>query len=95
MSEIVQTIQQSPPPPDISPLIEQLVSSLLSPNGLVLLGCLGILGVVHLLQGVQGSKKKLATARFGGRRERRAAQRLAIKQMKARLHNQVSLYINT
>jgi len=95
MSEIVQTIQQQPPASDISPLIEQLETSLLSPNGLLLIGCLGVLGVLYLMQGVQGSKKKLATARFGGRRERRAAQRLAIKQMKARLHNEVSLYINT
>lgn len=93
MSRIIQTTQ--PRVPDISPIFDQLGDLLVSSNGLILLGCLGVLLALYALEGLQGNKKKLATARFGERREKKAAHRKAIKQMKARLHNEVALYINT
>lgn len=66
---------------------------LFSPSGIVLL--LALVVLVALNHSGQGKKGKLARARFGGRREKIAARKLACKQMEAREHNKVALYIGT
>lgn len=95
MSQIVRTNQSSVPKGLPSAFEQPLATALLSPNGLALLGSLCLLGVLYAVQGLWGSKSKLATARFGGRREKANARRQAVGQMKARKHNEVALYINT
>ncbi|MEO0409084.1 MAG: type IV secretion system DNA-binding domain-containing protein [Cyanobacteria bacterium P01_A01_bin.135] len=71
--------------------LSQLATSLQSRNGLVLLGCLVLVVVLALM----GDRKrgKLATARFGGGKEKGAARKRAMKQIQQRRRNAVSLYI--
>ncbi|MFG6104871.1 type IV secretion system DNA-binding domain-containing protein [Leptothoe sp. EHU-05/26/07-4] len=71
--------------------LSQLFSTLQSKNGLVLLGCVVIIAIFSL----RGNRKqgKLATSRFGGGKEKSAARKRALKQLKERKRNAVSLYI--
>lgn len=63
-----------------------------STEGLILGACL--IGFVTLSVLENGSKKgKLARGRFGGNREKRAARKLALKQMDQKKRNEVALYI--
>ena len=71
--------------------LSQLASSLQSRNGLILLGCFILVGVLALLG--DRKKGKLATSRFGSAKEKGAARKRAVKQLAARKHNAVSLYI--
>ncbi|ASC70390.1 Coupling protein TraD [Halomicronema hongdechloris C2206] len=77
--------------PAASESFSQLASSLQSRNGLVLLGCCLLVGVFALLG--DRKKGKLATSRFGSAKEKGAARKRAVKQLTARKHNAVSLYI--
>lgn len=70
--------------------VSQLASSLQSRNGLVLLGCCMLVGVLALWG--DRKKGKLATSRFGSAKEKGAARKRAVKQLTARKHNAVSLH---
>lgn len=71
--------------------LSQLFSSLQSKNGLVLLGCLIVIAVLSSMG--NHKKGKLATARFGGAKEKSAARKRALGQMETHKRNAVSLYI--
>jgi type IV secretory pathway TraG/TraD family ATPase VirD4 len=84
----------------VNPLIEILTESgfteiFYSPLGLLLL--ITVAGVVwgSFISGGAGSKHKLARARWAGSKEKKAARKQACKQMEARKHNQVALYISS
>ncbi|MCG6133990.1 MAG: type IV secretion system DNA-binding domain-containing protein [Nostoc sp. LLA-1] len=72
----------------------EMQSSFLSPAGLGLLAC-GVVIVIAKYIDSQGGKAKLATARWGGSAEKKAARKLACKQIQQRKHNRVSLFIGT
>ncbi|MBX9256227.1 type IV secretory system conjugative DNA transfer family protein [Desmonostoc muscorum CCALA 125] len=69
-------------------------SALISPAFLGLLAC-GVVIVIAKYIDAKGGKAKLATARWGGTREKTAARKLAIKQIRERKHNRVSLFVGT
>jgi type IV secretory pathway TraG/TraD family ATPase VirD4 len=71
-----------------------LDSALISPAGLGLVACGAVIVVAKYIDALVG-KSKLATARWGGTREKTAARKLACKQINSRKHNQVSLYVGT
>jgi type IV secretory pathway TraG/TraD family ATPase VirD4 len=62
------------------------------PSNLAILGaCAGTFALLKLLD--NGGKGKLASGKFAGRREKKQAQQQAQKQMQARRHNAVALYV--
>ncbi|MCF2151949.1 type IV secretion system DNA-binding domain-containing protein [Desmonostoc muscorum LEGE 12446] len=69
-------------------------SALISPAFLGLLAC-GVVIVIAKYIDAKGGKAKLATARWGGTTEKTAARKLAIKQIRERKHNRVSLFVGT
>ncbi|MFN6572020.1 type IV secretory system conjugative DNA transfer family protein [Dendronalium sp. ChiSLP03b] len=71
-----------------------LESALVSPAGLGLLACGAVIVMAKYID-AKGGKAKLATARWGGRAEKKAARKLACKQMRERKHNRVALYVGT
>lgn len=71
-----------------------LESAVFSPAGLGLVACGLIIVMAKYLDG-KGTKAKLATARWGGSKERKAARIRAIKQLRDRQHNRVALYVGT
>ncbi|MHC5763679.1 type IV secretory system conjugative DNA transfer family protein, partial [Nostoc sp.] len=71
-----------------------LESALLSPAGLGVLVCGAVIVIAKIIDS-RGGVAKLATARWGGTREKTAARQLACKQIQQRLHNRVSLYVGT
>ena len=80
---------------DAVPVIPpQLQKTLYSPIGLALLLCVVALIVAHLNEG-RGRSDKLARARWAGGKEKRAARKLACKQISDRLHNRVALFVGT
>ncbi|MBD2303394.1 type IV secretory system conjugative DNA transfer family protein [Nostoc sp. FACHB-87] len=71
-----------------------LESALISPAGLGILFC-GLLIIIAKYIDGKGGKGKLATARWGGSTEKAAARKLGCKQIQARKHNRVSLFVGT
>lgn len=71
-----------------------LESALFSPAGLGVIACGAVIVIAKIIDRKVG-KAKLATARWGGAAEKKAARNLACKQIQKRLHNRVSLYIGT
>ncbi|WP_375466860.1 type IV secretory system conjugative DNA transfer family protein [uncultured Nostoc sp.] len=71
-----------------------LESALFSPAGLGVLACGAVIVIAKIIDS-RGGIAKLATARWGGAVEKKAARQLAIKQITSRLHNRVSLYVGT
>ncbi|MHC0068356.1 type IV secretory system conjugative DNA transfer family protein [Nostoc sp. UIC 10890] len=71
-----------------------LESALFSPAGLGVLACGAVIVIAKIIDS-RGGIAKLATARWGGTREKTAARQLACKQIQQRLHNRVSLYVGT
>jgi type IV secretory pathway TraG/TraD family ATPase VirD4 len=71
-----------------------LESAVISPAGLGILFC-GVVIVMAKYIDSKGGKGKLATARWGGRKEKAAARKLGCKQIQARRHNRVSLFVGT
>ncbi|MHC5610347.1 MAG: type IV secretory system conjugative DNA transfer family protein [Nostoc sp.] len=71
-----------------------LESALFSPAGIGILACGAVIVIAKIIDS-KGGKAKLATARWGGAVEKKAARQLAIKQIKSRKHNRVSLYVGT
>ncbi|WDD36795.1 hypothetical protein PQG02_33635 (plasmid) [Nostoc sp. UHCC 0926] len=69
-------------------------SALFSPAGLGVLACGAVIVIAKIIDS-RGGKAKLATARWGGIREKTSARKLACKQIQLRLHNRVSLYVGT
>ncbi|MCC5641022.1 hypothetical protein LC593_35385 [Nostoc sp. CHAB 5844] len=69
-------------------------SAVVSPAGLGLLTCALIIVLAKYFEG-KGSKTKLATARWGGGREKTNARTIACEQLRSRQHNRVALYIGT
>ncbi|QLE53944.1 type IV secretory system conjugative DNA transfer family protein (plasmid) [Nostoc sp. C057] len=69
-------------------------SALLSPAGLGVIACGAVIVIAKIIDS-RGGIAKLATARWGGAVEKKAARQLAIKQITSRLHNRVSLYVGT
>ena len=69
-------------------------SALFSPAGLRVLACGAVIVIAKIIDS-KGGKAKLATARWGGAVEKKAARQLAIKQITSRKHNRVSLYVGT
>lgn len=80
-SEIAQTVQGIGP-------------TLLSPPGLLLLGCLAFLLYGVIAGQSQGKQKKvLARSALGGNKERTAARKLACQQIEQQVFNKFSLFI--
>ncbi|MEH2383668.1 MAG: hypothetical protein V7K27_33055 [Nostoc sp.] len=71
-----------------------LDSAVISPAGLGLLAYGAVIVVAKYID-AKGGIAKLATARWGGTREKTAARKLACKQILSRKHNRVSLYVGT
>lgn len=71
-----------------------LQSAIVSPAGLGLLTCALMIAIGKIIDGKAG-KSKLAASRWGGRAEKKAARKLACKQMCERKHNRVALYVGT
>ena len=74
-------------------IVENLVKPLKSENGLLLLGSLIILGVIYFLGNIKSKKGKLAKGRWGKNRELNTAKKQAFKQIEAKKHNEVAVYI--
>jgi type IV secretory pathway TraG/TraD family ATPase VirD4 len=72
----------------------QLVTSLKSPSGLILLGCLAAVAAFQVMGG-RAKKGKIATSYWGGRKEKARAGSKAKKQMVKVSRNNVALYIGT
>lgn len=90
MSEQTTTTQAFTSVPE--KLGNEVLTIFKSTEGLILGACL--VGFVTLSVLGNGTKKgKLARGRFGGNREKRAARKLALKQMDQKKRNAVSLYI--
>jgi type IV secretory pathway TraG/TraD family ATPase VirD4 len=72
------------------------ISRSISPSqGMMLLACLGFVGLIALV-GKTGSKKgKLAKGYFGGSSEKVSAKRVALKQMQNGKKNAVSVWVGT
>ena len=85
----------NPPPASSQPSTFQSLPNLLnSGSGLAILGCLVLLVALTLLdKGGKARKGKLAKGRFGGARERRAAQVKALSQIREQQHNEVAIYL--
>lgn len=74
--------------------VNQLIASLKSPSGLILLGCLVAVAAFQVLGG--GAKKgKVATSYWGGAKEKAVAAKRAKKQMAKVSRNNVALYVGT
>lgn len=71
-----------------------LTDALISPAGLGLLACGAVIVIAKYID-AKGGKAKLATARWGGSGEKRAALLLGCKQINKRQHNRVCLYVGT
>lgn len=67
------------------------LAPLMGTNGLILLACFGFIGVTSLLP--SGSKKKLASGRFGGGKEKAGAKKQAKKQIEAGKYNELAAKI--
>lgn len=89
---VTGTTSQSVNPNQLLP--PGIESVLISPAGLGLLACGAVIVVAKYID-AKGGSAKLATARWGGTREKTAARKLACKQINSRKHNQVSLYVGT
>ncbi|MDZ8035153.1 type IV secretory system conjugative DNA transfer family protein [Nostoc sp. DedSLP04] len=89
---MTRTTSQSVNPNQLLP--SGIESVLISPAGVGLLACGAVIVVAKYIDAKVG-KSKLATARWGGTREKTAARKLACKQINSRKHNQVSLYVGT
>ncbi len=74
---------------------ENISRSISPQQGMMLLGCLGLIGLMALVGGTGGKKGKLAKGYFGGRSEKGAAKRVALKQMRERKKNAVSVWMGT
>ena len=72
----------------------QLIASLKSPSGLMLLGCL-VAVVAFQLMGGSAKKGKIATGYWGGGKEKASAAKKAKKQIARVSRNNVALYIGT
>lgn len=79
-------------PPNLSNYGDMAVSFLKTQNGMLLL-MVAVMWLVLSFLGKGASKKKLATAEFATAREKSAAKKWALKQMKARKHNEVAFNI--
>jgi hypothetical protein len=67
------------------------ISRSISPQqGIMLLACLGLVGLFALVGGTSDKKGKLAKGCFGGRSEKTASKRVALKQMREGKKNAVS-----
>lgn len=73
------------------------IGKLISPQqGFMLLGCLGFVGLLAFLNGKgKPGKGKLANCDFGGAAEKAAARRVALKQIRNRQKNAVSVWLGT
>ncbi|QLE52663.1 type IV secretory system conjugative DNA transfer family protein (plasmid) [Nostoc sp. C057] len=90
--KVTGTTSQSVNPNQLLP--SGIESVLISPAGVGLVACGAVIVVAKYIDAL-GGKSKLATARWGGTREKKAARKLACKQINSRKHNQVSLYVGT
>ena len=72
------------------------ISRSVSPQqGIMLLACLGFVGLLALMSKTGGKKGKLAKGYFGGNSEKSSAKRVALKQMRQRKKNAVSVWVGT
>lgn len=69
----------------------ELLSALKSENGIALFAC--VLALIALSIFGKGKKSNLARGRFGGSKEKGAARKISLKQMKERKRNAVALYL--
>lgn len=90
MSKQSSTTSINPVSQLVSPQLQQLI---FSETGLLLIVMLGCLIALKFLDNTK--KVKLARAKFGGRRERAAARKLACQQIRARKLNEAALYIGS
>ncbi|MEO0373012.1 MAG: type IV secretion system DNA-binding domain-containing protein [Cyanobacteria bacterium P01_A01_bin.17] len=72
-------------------ILHDIWQAVRSPEGVVLAVCLIMVGILSLAG--QGHSGKLATGRWAKSRECLASRRLALRQMKARVHNEIALSI--
>ena len=88
---------------EVSPALDyiqnsELLSALLQPQGLILLGILAFLGIASFFRdggagGVKATKNALASGEFGGKKELNSAKKVALKQMSKQTRSPVSLFI--
>jgi type IV secretory pathway TraG/TraD family ATPase VirD4 len=74
---------------------DNLSRSISPQQGMMLLACLGLVGLLALFGGTGAKKGKLAKGYFGGRSEKSAAKRVALKQMRHRKKNAVAVWVGT
>ncbi len=80
---------------EVLPISNQLLTVLKSPESLMLiLSALALVGL-SVMSDRRGKKGKLATAKFGGYVEKRAARKVALKQIRERKRSAVALYVGT
>ncbi|NJP21956.1 MAG: type IV secretory system conjugative DNA transfer family protein [Hydrococcus sp. CRU_1_1] len=79
----------------VSNTTNQLFEGLKTPEGLMMVGCVLLYALVSFSEkgGGRGKKNRLAKGRLGTQKEKVVAQRTALKQMGARLHNEVAFYL--
>ena len=94
-SSLNQVILVSSAPTPLGRTGEQLITSLKSQSGLVLLGCLAAVAAFQLLGGFSSKKGKIATSYWGGGKEKAQAAKKAKKQMSKTTRNNVALYVGT
>ncbi|MBW4558057.1 MAG: type IV secretion system DNA-binding domain-containing protein [Trichormus sp. ATA11-4-KO1] len=73
--------------------IGKYTHNLFSPNGLSLLGMLGLLIILKVFFGDSNNKKKLASSYWGGKKEIAAAKKKALKQISTIKCDSAALYI--
>ncbi|MGK7947272.1 MAG: type IV secretory system conjugative DNA transfer family protein [Xenococcaceae cyanobacterium] len=84
--------QTTQPSSSLDNTANSFIQALNSPNGMLLLGCLAFVTLLYLFEG-KSKKGQLAQARFGSKKEKAAAMKVAISQIEKRKHNEVALYL--
>ena len=83
-----------PNPDPFSRTFDNLSRTISPQQGMMLLACLGLVGLIALVGG-SSKKGKLAKGYFGDRLEKGAAKRVALKQMRDLKKNAVAVWVGT
>ncbi|NEQ48213.1 MAG: type IV secretory system conjugative DNA transfer family protein [Leptolyngbya sp. SIOISBB] len=94
---LAQVEEESPVSSTSSTLIDSLgpaLTPLMGTDGLILLG-LGLAVIVFQVMGRGGKSGKIARGSLSSAKEQAKAKKQALKQLKARVHNSVALYVGS